>query len=628
MLTALLARSGKHFTRSRRPVKELHLRVEPLEDRSLLSVQVLETLGNPAPGPGAPGFLINDFEPNGLNNNGEVLFGADLGTTTDPSSFIGEGIYRRNTQGRVTRLAGSTDTAPGGATYDFGFFGPTALNDPGDAAFAFILSPSMLPVGVNGGLYRYSHSTNMVTPVVQPFVTPAPTGGVFAGTVFGYTLNNNGDLLFDGIIPTADGVHAPGEDYTGLGEGIFSADKAGHISSVVVPGDAAPGGGTFDFVQQPWVNAGGDIAFAGHLAGEPLFPPGSPLYTPQANEINAPDSVYFRDGATGKITSIAHVGQAAPGGGIFYVAYDPEINNRGDIIFTGTLNAGLNQSGLFRYSQGALTAIVRPGDAMPGGGHLVTISQITGNQKHINNQGDIVFTATLDTTTGGVPDTGLYLWSKGQLSLVARSGTVLPGIGTIQSLTSPANVIIGPSPGFFANGGSINNDRGQVLFSVTLVGGTGVLLLDTPKGAPGGDVVRAAAPQDPAGQPLTGQHLQRAVPAAAASRQVAGTTATQVGVLGPVQVQIAAPPSSYTGKEAAGEVGISPDAVDWEWLVGAPIASVRDDQAGPGAPAYGSMGLLSLGGVAFPRLRGYVRASAKPPYIALVRTPAAADASR
>jgi hypothetical protein len=32
-----------------------------------------------------------------------------------------------------------------------------------------------------------------------------------------------------------------------------------------------------------------------------------------------------------------------------------------------------------------LTAIVRPGDPMPGGGHLSTISQITGSQKHINN---------------------------------------------------------------------------------------------------------------------------------------------------------------------------------------------------------------------------------------------------
>jgi hypothetical protein len=527
MVFSLLRRADKHVRRSRHAGNSRRPRVEPLEDRSLPSVQVLATLGQPAPGPGAAGFLINDFEPNGLNNKGEVLFGADLGTTSDPASFIGEGIYLGNTQGQVTRLAGSTDPAPGGATYDFGFAGPSALTDQGDAAFSFILSPFTTPFGVNVGLFRYSHSTNTVTPVVQPFVTPAPTGGAFQGTTFGYTLNNNGDLLFDGIIATANGVHAPGEDYAGLGEGIFKADKAGHISSLVVPGNAAPGGGTFDFASFPWGNAGGDMAFVGHVAGEPLFPPGSPLYNPQASQINAPGSVYFRDGASGKITSIAHIGQAAPGGGIFYVAYDPELNNSGDIIFTGTLVPTLDQSGLFRSSRGVLSAIVRPGDAMPGGGHLFSISQITGNQKHINNQGDVVFTAVLDTNTGGVPDTGLYQWSKGQLSLIARSGTVLPGVGTIQSLTSPANVIIGPAPGFPVTGGSINNDRGQVLFSATLTDGRGVLLLYTPSG--GGNSASLAAVISPAAAPAAG--TGPAGVSAPERQEVAGAALTGPGAL-------------------------------------------------------------------------------------------------
>src|SRR5262245_42675000 len=125
MLRTLVGRSAKRFTRSRRRGNGRRPQVEALEDRSLPSVQVLATLGDPAPGPGAAGFLINDFEPDGLTNNGEVLFGADLGTAADPASFIGEGIYLRDTRGQVTRLAGSTDAAPGGATYDFGFFGPT-----------------------------------------------------------------------------------------------------------------------------------------------------------------------------------------------------------------------------------------------------------------------------------------------------------------------------------------------------------------------------------------------------------------------------------------------------------------------------------------------------------------------
>jgi hypothetical protein len=570
MLTVRLGRSGRLTTRSHRPDRA-RLQVELLENRCLLSAQVLATLGTPAPGPGNPGYLINDFEVNGLNNNGTVLFGADLGTANDPSTFVGEGVYLRSNQGQFTRLAASTDTAPDGQTYGFGFFGPTSLSDQGDAALAFIGSPSMQPVGVNGGLFRYDHSTGTLSTVVQSFVTPAPTGGTFQGIIFGYTLNNNGDLYFDGIVASANGVQAPGEPYGGLAEGIFKADQAGNISSVVVPGDAAPGGGTFDFVQQPWSNARGDIVFAGHVAGQPLFDPSSALYTPQAVELNAPDSLYFRDGATGKITSIAQIGQAAPGGGTFYVAYDPQINNSGDVIFTGTLVPGLNQSGIFRYSKGVLSAIARPGDAMPGGGHLVSVSQITGSQHHINNQGDIVFTATLDTSTGGVPDTALYAWSKGHLSLIARSGTVLSGIGTIASLTSPANVIIGPSPGFFALGGSINNDRGQIIYSATLTDGSCVMLLNTPD-----PVQAAAAPKHPAQQSISLPQLQAVVQSAIAAWQAAGATPAQIAMLNQVQVQIASLPGSELGAESGGQIWISPNAAGWGWASGSRLAGHMD----------------------------------------------------
>jgi hypothetical protein len=335
---------------------------------------------------------------------------------------------------------------------------------------------------VNGATFRYSHSTNTVTPVVRPFVTPAPGGGTFQGTVFSPSLNNRGDLFFDGIVPTDKGIPPPDEPYLGLGEGIFQADKAGHITSVVRPGDAAPGGGTFDWAGGPWANDGGDVAFEGHLAGElAINPPG---FQPQAIEIGALNSVYVKNGATGKITSIAHVGDPAPGGGTFESAYSASINNAGDIVFLGIFSFDLGISGLFRSSKGVVSAIARPGDAMPGGGHLVTAGLLAGSQNHLNNQGDIVFTAALDTDVDGdlLPDTGLYQWSHGTLSLVARTGTVLPGIGTIETLTSPSVIVIPPPPTFSANGGAINNDRGEVLFSATLTDGRTVLLLETPTG--------------------------------------------------------------------------------------------------------------------------------------------------
>jgi hypothetical protein len=112
---------------------------------------------------------------------------------------------------------------------------------------------------------------------------------------------------------------------------------------------------------------------------------------------------------------------------------------------------------------------------MPGGGTFVT----AGNQDatyHLNNRGDVSFAATLNTdaNSDGIADTGLYVFSKGSLSLVARTGTVIPGLGTIAYLglapfsTTPA-----------ATGGIIN-DSGEVLFFATLSDGTGVLLVATP----------------------------------------------------------------------------------------------------------------------------------------------------
>ena len=79
-------------------------------------------------------------------------------------------------------------------------------------------------------------------------------------------------------------------------------------------------------------------------------------------------------------------------------------------------------------------AHIRP--VSEGGGHLVTAGFFTLDLG-LNNQGVVAFTATLDTSTNGLADTGLYTWSNGTLSLVARTGTVIPGVGTIQALLSP-----------------------------------------------------------------------------------------------------------------------------------------------------------------------------------------------
>jgi hypothetical protein len=157
---------------------------------------------------------------------------------------------------------------------------------------------------------------------------------------------------------------------------------------------------------------------------------------------------------------------------------------RGDVAFAGDLTPAPDANlviGVFRYSGGVTIPIARPGDAMPGGGHFVTGSNVGGAQIHVNNQGDIVFNAELDTDVNhdGVPDTGVFQWSHGQLSLVARTGTNIPGVGEVQDMLM--NVILTPPPpNVSPNSGALNNDRGQVLFGARLTDGRSVLLLYTP----------------------------------------------------------------------------------------------------------------------------------------------------
>ena len=118
---------------------------------------------------------------------------------------------------------------------------------------------------------------------------------------------------------------------------------------------------------------------------------------------------------------------------------------------------------------------------MPGGGTFVTASTITSQQVHINSVGEVAFNAALSTDVNrdGVADTGLFVWSNGSLRLVARTGTVLPGVGKVDGLVMGA-IVVPPPPVLVPNSGAINNDRGQVLFGAKLSDGSGVLLLATP----------------------------------------------------------------------------------------------------------------------------------------------------
>lgn len=153
-------------------------------------------------------------------------------------------------------------------------------------------------------------------------------------------------------------------------------------------------------------------------------------------------------------------------------------------MFVGNLAPEmLEDFGVYLYTEGVTDAVAIPGDPVPGGGHFVTTSPFARTQD-LNDRGDVVFNARLDTDRyfddEGARDTGAFVWSRGSLHLVARTGTVIPDIGTIAHVNA---VDLSSIPeDFLMQGFTTMNNRGQVAFQATLTDGRGVILMATPKG--------------------------------------------------------------------------------------------------------------------------------------------------
>jgi hypothetical protein len=436
----------------------------------------------PGPGPGTQLFDL-DFEPHSINAAGNVAFAADLKSKSadGTETGIGEGVFASRS-GQLLQIIGPDKGPPGGGADGggtfismprAGVFGFTPLNNAGGGAFVYFLEPFDLPNHPKAGLYRFSLMTPQPSAVVVPGVTPAPTGGVFASAFQGTSLNDRGDIVFPAIAPGLQLCEGPvcGPGFEGFGLGLFKADAANRITAVVIPGDPAPGPGgkVFDDVWQAWVNNRGTIGFEAHVQGEECVDLGTPFVC---------GSSLYKRSAKGEIESIAHQGDPAPCRGTTYrLAFGAVVNEPDELVFVGDLTPSPKPGdpqilGVFVNSQGKTTAVACPDDPMPGGGRFATTSGGPYGAR-LNNRGDIAFVAQLDTRTNGagVDDTGLYVLSRGQLRLVARTDTFIPGVGTIAQ-------IIFSDPAI--------NDRGQILFQATLKNETAVLavlLVASPNGA-------------------------------------------------------------------------------------------------------------------------------------------------
>ena len=426
------------------------------------AITEITALGQSAPGGGT---FVNDFEPSAINSSGAVAFTADLSVA---GQFIGEGVFIAK-NGTITQVLRAGMAAPGGVTLGQGELGRLAMNDAGDLVTGFQLNTvgPNTPFGIDGGVFRYTASTRTLSAVAVPG-QQMPDGGTLLGGGFNFGINNRGDIIYQGI-DTGTAV-SPGTppNYQGASAGLFEQSKDGVSTRIVGPGDAAPGGGVFDDAWNGSNNNAGDIAFSAHVQSDPCINIGDPWA--------CGDSLYLRNHATGAITSIAHQGDPAPGGGDYQTAFGGLVNSAGQVAFV----ANTPEANVYQWSKGVVTPVAITGESMPGGGHYVTGTGSAGPFGQ-NAQGDVSFTTALDSVTNGLNDTGAYVWSHGTMHLVARTGTVIPGVGTISYLGEFLNSSGGTNPPAYSMGGQINN-RGQVFFTATMTNGTQALLVATPAG--------------------------------------------------------------------------------------------------------------------------------------------------
>ena len=404
------------------------------------------------------------FQPGGINNWGEISFAPSV----QPA---GESVFLATGQ-NLNKLRAAGDPLPGGATFGY-TLGPISMTPGGDTAFISTTLDVPLPYGLNAGVYRTVFGIPFPVPVILPGVTHAPAGQIFRGAAFNAQSNIRYETVFPGLLCSTapSSVPSPGKpplpnpcDKGKLAFGIYQADLLGRISAVVEPGSPAPGGSTFDYAQVPFNNSSGDVAFDAHVYGEVC----TDYQGQQGARIFCGESVYLKDGRTGKITSIAHQGQPSPVPGKKYqVAFGPVLNDLGDLAFLADLSTGSGEYAVFLYSHGNTITIAKPGDSMPGGGVLKQAGGFPHNA-YLNNNQEVAFIGTL--SDGGQ---GLYLWKNGTVRLVARNGTAVDGGGVIANLDD-----------FGAGAASTQiaaNDRGQIIFAANLTTGGGAILTATPR---------------------------------------------------------------------------------------------------------------------------------------------------
>ena len=311
-----------------------------------------------------------------INNQNQVLFSAVLSDVENAPEGL-TGMFLSDGS-EMTQIARAGQALPGGGTLGHTYIysaSNAALNDAGQVAFYThaVGDPDLLTTG----LYLSDGST--ITTVMELGDTVPGGNGTFMpfrASFVGQTpaMNNQGQFAFSIWLENTAGGEADDS-------GIFYWNGPA-LTEAVHEGDASPdGNGLFGEVSvaNVKINDTGSFVFNASLTGT----------------IGGEDddrAIFLCDGVN--TTTIVRDGDPAPdGNGVFADVFLRELSSSGQIMFDARLadanGAVALGKGIYRYDDGSITALVRPGDTLPGSGETVVNAGIVA----ANDQGQVLFSA-------------------------------------------------------------------------------------------------------------------------------------------------------------------------------------------------------------------------------------------
>ena len=416
--------------------------------------QIVQAVGDAVPGlAGATIFATSNFDNAVIDQNGTVLYRARFqggGSTTSDD----RGYFLGRTNGDLRMVVRAADQAPGCAAgtllrsssatagsnglssspriSPFGeyLYFLSSLYDPTNPANTPTTSDTALFWGPVGGLQLLSREGTTAT-----FLPDQP---LFGSQTFSYQnnpINASGQVLFSTTLTIGSGSPA----VVAANDTVMVTGLPGALTVVSRENDVLPGGEvvipvsgtqTLSFVNQ--------INELGYVLHELRFGVTAPSTATTANDRAV--AVWI----SGTDVIVAREGQQAPGlpTGVLFatptLAWSPSVGSgtftrSGNMMLVASLDGGgtttTNDTGLYFGGLGGWTLVARKGDPCPGQTDGSTFGSFGTSSTNCDDAGNVAFIGNL--TGGSVTtsnDSSIWVGTPGNLRLMAREGSVAPGL--------------------------------------------------------------------------------------------------------------------------------------------------------------------------------------------------------